>query len=75
MVRRLGPGPNHGEPDVAPTIIFYLVALALLAELPRYSADFPLRFVVWTLFLFALLQLVTPHDRHTVAQGRQGMAR
>ena len=63
------------SPTSPPTIIFYLVALALLAELPRYSADFPLRFVVWTLFLFALLQLVTPRDRHTVAQGRQGMAR
>jgi hypothetical protein len=31
---------------------FYLVAASLFAELPRYSADFPVRTLIWIWFIF-----------------------
>ena len=40
------------QPYSTKTITMYLVALAMLAELARYSLDFPVRAVVWTWMLF-----------------------
>jgi oligosaccharide repeat unit polymerase len=38
--------------------VCYLMTLALTAEIPRYSLDFPLRPLVWTLLLFWVVSLI-----------------
>lgn len=42
------------NPTSASHIIVYLMALGLYAELPRYSLDFPVRMIVWTIFLLGI---------------------
>jgi oligosaccharide repeat unit polymerase len=39
-------------PDSPWRSVMYLMTLALIAEIPRYSLDFPVRPLVWTLMLF-----------------------
>lgn len=36
----------------------YLLSIAVFSELPRYTADFPIRPIVWTFLLFKLFQLM-----------------
>lgn len=38
--------------------VIYLMTLALIAEIPRYSLDFPVRPLVWTLLLFWVLSVL-----------------
>jgi len=43
---------NHN--DSLKWVVIYLVVLALFAEMPRYSFDFPVRNIAWTFLLFWL---------------------
>lgn len=38
--------------------VIYLMTLALIAEIPRYSLDFPVRPLVWTLLLFLAISVL-----------------
>lgn len=46
-------------PDSPWRIVFYLMTLALIAEIPRYTLDFPLRPLVWVVLLFWTVSLVS----------------
>jgi oligosaccharide repeat unit polymerase len=46
-------------PDSPWRAVFYLMTLALIAEIPRYSLDSPLRPLVWTLLLFWVVSMVS----------------
>jgi oligosaccharide repeat unit polymerase len=46
-------------PDSPWRAVFYLMTLALIAEIPRYSLDSPLRPLVWTALLFWVVSLVS----------------
>ncbi|WP_081528987.1 O-antigen polysaccharide polymerase Wzy [Mycolicibacterium vaccae] len=69
---------NH--PDSPWRAVFYLVTLALVAELPRYSLTFPVRPLVWVFLLFWAVAVLTPairqqhpsrgHHRRRAAQQR-----
>ncbi|MCV7061977.1 O-antigen polysaccharide polymerase Wzy [Mycolicibacterium vaccae] len=52
---------NH--PDSPWRAVFYLVTLALVAELPRYSLTFPVRPLVWVFLLFWAVAVLTPAIR------------
>lgn len=45
-------------PDSPWRAVIYLMTLALIAEIPRYSLDFPVRPLVWTLLLFWALSVL-----------------
>ena len=45
------------NPGSVMPVTLYLMTLALFAELPRYSIDFPVRFLTWTVILFALYRV------------------
>jgi len=47
------------SPDSPWRAVFYLMTLALIAEIPRYSLDFTLRPLVWTLLLFWVVSLMS----------------
>lgn len=42
-------------------IIMYLIVLSQLAEIPRYSFAFPIRNLVWSYWLFKILEFVFRH--------------
>lgn len=39
-------------------ILIYSLSLSLFAELPRYSADFPIRIIAWALVIIGLAKLI-----------------
>ncbi|MBV5246889.1 O-antigen polysaccharide polymerase Wzy family protein [Mycolicibacterium sp. PAM1] len=41
-------------------VTFYLVSLALVAEMPRYALTFPVRPLTWVLFFFVVVSFLTP---------------
>lgn len=47
-------------PDSPWRAVFYLMTLALVAEMPRYSFTFPVRPLMWVLFLFSAIALMSP---------------
>ncbi|SEQ53601.1 oligosaccharide repeat unit polymerase [Devosia sp. YR412] len=47
------------NPKSTTAIIIYLMTLALMAELPRYSLDFPVRMLAWAALLLWGYRLVT----------------
>jgi oligosaccharide repeat unit polymerase len=49
-------------PDSPWRAVCYLMTLALIAEIPRYSLDFPLRPLVWTLLLFWVVSLISMYS-------------
>lgn len=64
-------GKAEQEPDSIRAVVMYLMTLALFAELPRYTVDFPVRMIVWTAFLLWVSRLVsTPSERHALAAPR-----
>lgn len=50
-------------PDSPWRSVVYLMTLALIAEIPRYSLDFPVRPLVWTLMLFWALSVLRKQGR------------
>ncbi len=59
------------RPDSTKMITMYLLAFALIAEMPRYSFDFPIRMLVWTFLLFWLYdKLMIAHRSGAINHGR-----
>jgi hypothetical protein len=54
---------RSGKGDYTPSVVFYLLTLALLIELPRYSIDFPVRILTWTALLFGIYRLLFMRER------------
>lgn len=50
-------------PDSPWRSVIYLMTLALIAEIPRYSLDFPVRPLVWTLLIFWAVSVLRKQDR------------
>lgn len=50
-------------PDSPWRSVIYLMTLALVAEIPRYSLDFPVRPLVWTLLIFWAVSVLHKQDR------------
>lgn len=50
-------------------LIYYLLTLALFAELPRYSTAFPVRILVWTYFLLGLIRLLSKSAASSASSG------
>jgi hypothetical protein len=59
---------RSGEGDYTPSVVFYLLTLALLTELPRYSIDFPVRILAWTALMFGAYRLLFMRDRPSLAR-------
>lgn len=55
-------------PDSPWRSVVYLMTLALIAEIPRYSLDFPVRPLVWTLLLFWALSMLRKQGRSSPPQ-------
>lgn len=49
-------------PDSPWRSVIYLMTLALIAEIPRYSLDFPVRPLVWTFLIFWAASVLRPRD-------------
>jgi len=47
------------RPGSTRVIVIYLTTLALFAELPRYSIDFPVRMLVWTALLLGIAEILS----------------
>lgn len=60
-------------PDSPWRSVIYLMTLALIAEIPRYSLDFPVRPLVWTLMLFFVMSVLGRAGRSSLRQ--TGLAR
>lgn len=44
-----------------PSMVLYSVVLSLAFQWPRYSFDFPVRSIAWTLLFFLMVRLMTRH--------------
>lgn len=51
------------NPSSTKATVFYLLSMAMFAELPRYAVDFPVRVLVWTALLFWVAHLLTPNAK------------
>lgn len=60
-------------PDSPWRAVMYLMTLAFVAEIPRYSLDFPVRPLVWTLMLFFVMSVLGRAGRSSLRQ--TGLAR
>jgi hypothetical protein len=54
--------------DYTPSVVFYLLTLALLTELPRYSIDFPVRILTWTALLFGVYRVLFMREGPSLAR-------
>jgi hypothetical protein len=59
---------RSGKGDYTPSVVFYLLTLALLIELPRYSIDFPVRILTWTALLFGVYRLLFMRERPSLSR-------
>jgi hypothetical protein len=59
---------RSGKGDYTPSVVFYLLTLALLTEMPRYSIDFPVRILTWTALLFGVYRLLLMRERPSLAR-------
>lgn len=53
----------------------YLISIALFSELPRYTADFPIRPIVWAFLLFQLFQLIAGAKSQNASPPSKGPSR
>jgi len=51
------------EGPSSPRIFLYIVLLAMMSEVPRYTLDFPVRIVVWGYLVFWLYERLNPAAR------------
>jgi O-antigen polysaccharide polymerase Wzy len=59
---------RSGTGEYTPSVVFYLLTLALLTELPRYAIDFPVRILTWTALLLGAYRLLFIRERPSLAQ-------
>jgi hypothetical protein len=59
---------RSGKGDYTPSVVFYLLTLTLLTELPRYSVDFPVWILTWTALLFGVHRLLFMRERTLLAR-------
>jgi hypothetical protein len=63
------------SPGATPTVVFYVLTLALFAELPRYGVGFPVRILAWAAVLLWGVRLLHTRDRGSDRIGRKGTGR
>lgn len=59
------------EGPSSPRIFLYIVLLAMMSEVPRYTLDFPVRIVVWGYLVFWLYERINPAARKIARTSRR----